>query len=211
VNTHYGKTNFVWLVAGTLAFLTTSGWAQGPAPAVGRQKPLAGLQSGATPWTRGLDGLTERLDAVGLPAMPAEAFVQHIHQHLTILIHGDSTTIPAMIGINEMARYIAPIHTHKTDGIIHIEAATKDTFNLGQFFDVWGVRLTSKCVGGYCTSGLDSLRVMVNNQQFRGGPRSVPLKDHEEIQITFGTASTTKAASSSSLRKGSQPSKDEPK
>ena len=110
-----------------------------------------------------------------------------------------------------MARYIAPIHTHKMDGIIHIEAATKDTFNLGQFFDVWGVRLNSQCVGGYCNKGTDSLQVMVNNQPFKGGPRSVPLQDHEEIQIVFGRPATTKAAAGPPLRKRSQSSKGEPK
>ncbi|MSR06995.1 MAG: hypothetical protein EXR93_08025 [Gemmatimonadetes bacterium] len=35
---------------------------------------LPGMQTGPAPWTEGHTGLTARLKAIGLPAMPAEAF-----------------------------------------------------------------------------------------------------------------------------------------
>ncbi|MBI4502290.1 MAG: hypothetical protein HY700_14165, partial [Gemmatimonadetes bacterium] len=143
----------------TVPFLwASSAVAQSKPLAPAKPRPLPGLQTGAAPWTGGLDGLSERLEAIGLPAMPSEAFVQHIHQHLTITIRGATTTVPAMIGINQLARYISPIHTHDTTGTVHIEAATKDGFTLGQFFDVWGVRFTAQCIGGYCAKGGDVLK-----------------------------------------------------
>jgi hypothetical protein len=46
----------------------------------------------------------------------------------------------------------SPIHTHDTSGIVHIESPTVRPFTLGQFFDVWGVRFTSDCIGGDCNS-----------------------------------------------------------
>ena len=180
-------------------------------PGAGQSKPLPGLQTGTAPWTRGLEGLGERLEAIGLPAMPREEFVQHIHQHLTITIRGAAVTVPGMIGINPLANYISPIHTHAANDTIHIEAATKERFNLGQFFDVWGVRFNSQCIGGYCNKGPDSLRVTVNDQAFKGDPRSVPLQDREEIRIVFGRSAATKAEAGTSLRKRSQPPRGEPK
>src|SRR6185503_4218075 len=138
---------------------------------------LPGLRSGAAPWTNGVAGLTERLKAIGLPAMPSEAFAQHIHQHLVITLLGKNITVPAEIGINLVERYISPLHTHDTLGVIHIESATLDKFTLGQFFDVWGVRFTGRCVGGYCNRAGDSLRVTVNGARVPGDPRSVVLVD----------------------------------
>ena len=94
--------------------------------------------------------------------------------------------VPASIGINQFEGYISPVHTHDTTGTIHIEAGNKDTFTLGQFFDVWGVRLTDKCIGGYCTRGADSMQVLSNGVPVRGNPRDLPLQNNEQIEITFG-------------------------
>ena len=49
-------------------------------------RPLPELQMGPVPWTNGLSGLSERLAAIGLPEMPKEEFVQHIHQLLHITV-----------------------------------------------------------------------------------------------------------------------------
>ena len=62
----------------------------------------------------------------------------HWHAHLTIEARGANVVIPEGIGLTgeEM-----PIHTHATDGIIHMEfpgVVTKEDVMLGQFFKVWG-------------------------------------------------------------------------
>ena len=148
---------------------------------------LPGLQSGPAPWTNGLDQLTQRLAVIGLPAMPKEEFVQHIHQHLTITVRGNPVTVPAGIGINQFERYISPIHTHDSSGTIHIESGTTDTFTLGQFFDVWGVRLTADCIGGYCKKAGENLQVIADGAPVKE-PRALPLHDKQEIQIHFEAA-----------------------
>jgi hypothetical protein len=56
-------------------------------------------------------------------------------------------------------------------GIIHVESPTVGKFYLGQFFDIWGVRLTSDCIGGYCTDATNTLTVYVNGEKYAGDPR----------------------------------------
>ena len=39
------------------------------------------------------------------------------------------------------------MHVHAQDGIIHIESPTPKTYELGQFFDIWGLPLSSTQIG----------------------------------------------------------------
>jgi hypothetical protein len=149
---------------------------------------LPGLQTGPLPWTANIDNLRDRLADIGLPALAQEGTVLHIHQHLDISINGASVTIPAGIGINEDAGFISPIHVHDTTGIIHVESPTVQTFTLGQFFDIWGVRLSPVCIGGYCASESMSLRVYVNGKLYQGNPRDIELAAHQEIYIYYGAS-----------------------
>ena len=49
------------------------------------------------------------------------------------------------------------------------------------------MRITSKCLGGYCASGANRLRVYSDGKLVRGDPRALPLQAHEEIVVAFGT------------------------
>jgi hypothetical protein len=151
-------------------------------------KALSGLQTGPSPWTTSIDGLKDRLAAIGLPALSQEGTALHIHQHLDISINGASVPLPAGIGINETAGFISPIHVHDSTGIIHVESPTIQTFTLGQFFDIWGVKLTPTCIGGYCSSETASLRIYINGKIYQGNPRDLELAAHQEIYIFYGTS-----------------------
>ena len=148
---------------------------------------LPGLQTGNSPWIAEITNLRARLDALGLPALAQEGTVLHIHQHLDITIHGQVAAVPAMIGINEKEGFISPIHVHDTTGVIHVESPTVQTFTLGQFFDIWGVKFTSECIGGYCADASNSLRIYVNGQLYQGDPRGIQLAAHQEIYVAYGT------------------------
>src|SRR6266481_1253426 len=100
---------------------------------------LPGIQTGVAPWGPELGNLLGRLRVIQIPPLAAEGAVLHIHQHLDLSINGATTTIASQIGINTPARFITPIHTHDTSGIIHVESNTVRTYTLGEFFDVWGV------------------------------------------------------------------------
>lgn len=149
---------------------------------------LAGVQSGPAPWLPEIDNLLSRLKVINLPALYEEGNALHIHQHLDILVNGKAVTVPAGIGIHQVARFISPLHTHDVSGVIHVESDVMRDFTLGQFFDVWGVRLTRDCVGGYCAKGADALRVFVNGKLLSGDPRNLVLREHQEIAVIYGPA-----------------------
>ncbi|MBA3788968.1 hypothetical protein H0X32_01060 [Patescibacteria group bacterium] len=146
---------------------------------------LPGMQVGNAPWAPELSHLLERLKAIHLPALSQEGTALHIHQHLDLYINGKSVAVPPEIGIS--TSFISPIHVHDTSGIIHVESPTVQTFTLGQFFDIWGVRFTSQCIGGYCANANSTLAVYVDGKLYSGDPRQLSLAPHQEIVITYGT------------------------
>jgi hypothetical protein len=150
---------------------------------------LPGILKGPPPWPANSDALRPRLQAIGLPALSSQGTALHIHQHLDLYVAGKRVTIPADIGIAQTASGIlfSPIHTHDTSGIIHVESPTVGPFTLGEFFDVWGVRFTSDCLGGDCNSGGAQLRVYVNGHLATRDPTAIRLTSHEEIVVAYGT------------------------
>ena len=148
---------------------------------------LPGINTGDAPWPAELDHLKERLAADGLPALAEEGTVLHTHQHLDIFIDGKPVPVPAGAGINEAQVFISPSHVHDDTGILHVESPKIDTFTLGQFFDIWGVRFDAKCIGGYCATLEKPLHVYVNGKLQDGDPRLIALKPHQEIAIVYGS------------------------
>lgn len=149
---------------------------------------LPGMQKGPAPWLPEIDNLLSRLNAIKLRALYEEGNALHIHQHLDILVNGKPVTVAAGIGINQVARFISPLHTHDLSGVIHVESDVVRDFTLGQFFDVWGVLFSRDCVGGYCAKGADALRVFVDGKPVSGDPRNLVLREHQEIAVIYGPA-----------------------
>jgi hypothetical protein len=147
---------------------------------------LPGIQTGPLPWPPEIEQLRSRLKTIGLPALPAEGTAIHIHQHLDIRVNGSPVTVPADIGINETASFISPVHTHDETGVIHVESNEVRAFTLGQFFDIWGVRFTKDCVGGYCKRGTSALKVFSSGNPVAGDPRLLVLESRQEIAVIYG-------------------------
>lgn len=198
------KTKAVWISTATLAlaallvsqaFMSKGGAAQSaPDPS-----KLPGIQMGQTPWMAESEHLFARLEAVHLPALSAEGNALHIHQHLDLIVNGNQVSVPADIGINYDARFIAPIHTHDETGVIHVESDVVRDYTLGEFFDIWGVRFTKACIGGYCTKGNATLKVFSNGKPVTGDPRRLVLAPHQEIAVIYGSQSSSKDVPSSYL------------
>ena len=78
--------------------------------------------------------------ASNLPPYLAEcvngSLAYHSHAHLSITINGADQPVQGQIGINGACLH--PLHTHSTDGVIHVEPDQIRTFTLGDFFLVWG-------------------------------------------------------------------------
>ena len=182
------KRRFTLLVIG-LALLTATAAAGSTA-----RPPLPGLITSKLPWSANDgSGLKARLKAIGLHALAREGVAVHIHQHLDIVINGRVLRgLPPYIGIHidqqhPNKSFITEIHTHDQSGIIHVESPTVRTFTLADFFDVWGVRFSSRCLGGYCASGNKKIYVWVNAKRVRTDPRKIVLKSHQEIVVAYGT------------------------
>ncbi len=107
----------------------------------------------------------------------------HIHSHVKITIKGEAYPIPAGIGISENGMRV--IHTHEPDGNLHIEAPIPHQFYLGDFFSIWGKRLTNECVFEFCSNDKDALKFYVNGEESSLGP-DIPLQDLNRIEIVYG-------------------------
>jgi len=175
------------VVAAVVVVLVVVKPGSSPAPDKKASGPLPGLQTGPPPWPPELTELRQRLRMIGLPASPSMSANLHHHDLLQIFVHGKSVEVPRSVGINPTAGFLTSLHTHDSSGIIHVESPTFRDFNLGEFFDVWGVKLTSTCIGGLCNNGQNQLKAFIDGKPFTGDPRSIPLTQHEDIVLTYGT------------------------
>ncbi|HKF16650.1 MAG TPA: hypothetical protein VKF14_05585 [Candidatus Dormibacteraeota bacterium] len=132
----------------------------------------------------------------GIQCETHEQVLFHIHAHLAIFVNGQEEQVPPGIGIpdpqvqqTQGGPFVASgscfywLHTHATDGIIHIEAPAQRTFTLGNLYDIWGQPLSASRAGG------DTGQVIayVDGKRFDGDPRTIPLGAHTVIQLDVGT------------------------
>jgi hypothetical protein len=148
----------------------------------GRPAELPGELTTEAPWPPNTDQLSARVDAIELPA---EGTTKHVHANLRIFVHGEPVEVPSGIGITQDE--IASLHTHDDTGTIHVESEVARDFTLGEFMDVWGLRLSSTCLGGYCEAGRDRLRAFVGGEEVTVNRRDIVLDDGTVIVMTFGT------------------------
>jgi hypothetical protein len=143
---------------------------------------FTGRHSGrVTLWGANTAGVPGRVAMMGLP--PAFGTKVHIHQHLDLFVDGKRVVVPAGIGIDPGGRFLVPLHTHDSSGVIHVESPVERGYTLGEFFGVWGVRLTRRCLGRYCAN----LRVFIDGRRIASDPRRLRLRQHQEIAIVVGT------------------------
>jgi hypothetical protein len=173
----------------TIAALLTLALLVATAPHKAASRPSARadaaleLQTSPAPWAPGYTRLSRRLAALHLPGQSDTAF--HIHALLRIFVDGRLVPVPAQIGIDPQGRFLAPLHTHDASGIIHIEADRRFPFTLGQFFTIWGVRLTDTAIGGYTDHGARRLRVYVDGRPV-ADPVAHILHAHDRIAVGYG-------------------------
>lgn len=116
----------------------------------------------------------------------------HIHAHLTIYINGKKAAIPQGIGIPTDGSCIYWLHTHTSDGIIHIEAPQQQSNEaLDDFLAIWTEGFPKL---GYppqlnLTTGW---KIYIDGKLFPGAVNSpvhteVPLASHDAITLEYGT------------------------
>ncbi|MBI2010727.1 MAG: hypothetical protein HYS89_00610 [Candidatus Colwellbacteria bacterium] len=105
-----------------------------------------------------------------VPCLTSEAF--HIHPELTVLVNGQKEAVPANIGI--VPGCTRELHTHATDGVIHVESAVDRGYVFTNFLAVWGKSLER---GGY------DLKITVDGAETTD-PNFI-LKDGQEIILEY--------------------------
>ncbi|GEM_PF-592622 len=81
----------------------------------------------------------------GIQCNSNEQLNSHYHAHLAIYVNGSQVPIPDDVGRQDPS-CLYWLHTHNItgdDGVIHIESPDSRTFQLYQFFDIWGQTFTS--------------------------------------------------------------------
>ncbi len=131
-------------------------------------KPIDGVQCGAT-----------------------EGQTQHIHQHFNVVVNGQETALPALIGIfsdsgkTPNAPCLYWLHTHSPDGVIHVEAPVKDQLTLGAFLDIWSVSPVDRTLLDRITANRPD-RIILDGTEYTGDLRAIPLKSHTLITVEYG-------------------------
>ena len=149
---------------------------------VGISKSLknATLQDFLDIWGIDLEHKNAVIYVNGKPVTDFKDYLLKKGDRLTMTIDGKPVTIPAKIGINpslwkdhSLDKYgmkamtmnmssMAPLHTHESNGTIHVESNTIRPYTLGQFLNIWG--------------GLDT-----NGKTVKATVDGVPVQDYKNI------------------------------
>lgn len=122
--------------------------------------------------------------------MNTNPIILHIHPELSLIVNGTPVTVLTQIGIDpslwkdhsldefgmqsmpEMnMSAMAPLHTHDSSGIIHVESTVNKNYTLGEFLKIWGLNLNSKVVD-----------MTINEMPFTGF-RDYVLRDGDQIKL----------------------------
>jgi len=140
-----------------------------------RAEPLPGLLTGPAPWGPNTDALRARLDRLGEPLIPRASTLPFVH--LRISVDGRSVRVPAGIGVLPKSGSVAPLFSGSGGAIHQVGRPAR----FGLLFKIWGVRFTTRCLGGYC----GKLRVDVNGGRVPGDPRRLLLRSGQEIVVSI--------------------------
>lgn len=122
------------------------------------------------------------------PPMPESEIISktgiHRHAELTIKILDKYRDIPADIGIGITH---LPVHTHKADGVIHMEFSglvKENDIRLGRFFEIWKKEFNRDCIFDKCNGPEGQIKMLVNselNSEFE----DYIMQDEDNIEIIF--------------------------
>lgn len=179
---------FAGLLVVSACGTSTSHSPPSPATTPGQSGPVSNAPALLTtppPWPAPTSAVSALVTEAGLPLLPQEGLVEHIHAHLDVFYDGQHVTVPAYIGIDERAQGISPLHTHDPSGIVHIESTVVKPFYLGQFFTEWGVQTANGCVAGQCPPATP-ISVYINGSRVQTPPDKVAITAHAEIVVVVG-------------------------
>lgn len=108
----------------------------------------------------------------------------HWHPHLSIVVRGEEVVIPTNIGLSGEHN---PMHTHDTDGIIHLEyegVVREEDIRLGKFFELWGVPFSKTQIMEYENTEEEQVRMFVNGEE-NFEYEDYRMQHEDEIEIRY--------------------------
>lgn len=118
-----------------------------------------------------------------IPCVQGEQLAFHVHAHLSIFLEGQAVTIPATIGIAPSG-CLYWLHTHISDGILHMEAPAPQRFVLGDFLDIWKQQF-SQLNYPAAFNVITGWRAFVDGKLVTGNFRAIPLQAHALITLAY--------------------------
>jgi hypothetical protein len=149
----------------------------------------------APPWpVPAVEDRPKRAAAAGLSNVWGEDLAMHVHSHLSITIDGEPVTVPGDIGHDADTRFAAPLHTHDTTGIVHVESPRRESLVLGQLFTEWDVHLDSTSIGSLGPDDGYTLTAFVGGSRYGGDPAGLRLGDFDDIALVLAPTGETVTA-----------------
>ena len=145
-------------------------------------------QNQATPTEQIVNSAYPPVDGIYCDALEQTAY--HIHAHLTIYINGKPVAIPQGIGIASDQSCFYWLHTHTSDGVVHIEFPNQGTPTLANFLDIWGQSFNSL---GFQTELASSTgwTIYVDGKQVTENFNQLVLQPHQVITIAYNSPNIT--------------------
>jgi hypothetical protein len=122
----------------------------------------------------------------------------HIHPHLAIYNGQSQVNLPANIGIDHSlwadhtldafseTAGMAPLHTHDSSGVIHVESKVTRSYTLGEFFAIWGQPLGPDQTLNLVPDSSHYLVMVVDGQAYSSTDwDGLVFKDGQQIEIHY--------------------------
>jgi hypothetical protein len=117
------------------------------------------------------------------------------YAHLQVYVNGRSRALPGAVGlvgpvakVTTQGLLFSPricmywLHTRAADGLIEAQSPVARNYTLGEFFRIWRQPLSSRRVG----PARGAVTATVDGKPWRGDPRTIPLREHTQIQLAVG-------------------------
>ena len=102
----------------------------------------------------------------------------HIHSLVGVKVDGSLYAPPANIGITTCMSWV---HTHKADGIVHVEAPATVNPTLGDFLDIWGRTYPDDQLLVQARDAIAAGEVTVDDKPYTGDATTLVLADKMRI------------------------------
>jgi len=148
----------------------------------------ASAQHQSTPTEQVVNSAYPPVDGIYCDALEQTAY--HIHVHLTIYIDGKPVSIPQGIGIAPDQSCFYWLHTHTSDGVVHIEFPQQGHPTLGNFLDIWRQSFSQLGYKNELALSAD-WTVYVDGKKVTSDFNHLILQPHQVITIAYNSPGIT--------------------